>query len=134
MSRSLKEPVTLTNEVLVLAGASRIVFALVNPLISFVGLRLRFFASCSMRRESRIAEAAGSISQISAMIFRAFSRVRIAIIELGGICGIIVSMYNPYREIRCAGSMSKLGAIWTDVASSLKNWSRLLEIWECRSK
>ena len=86
------------NELVVLAGASRIVFALVSPLINFVGLKDRFFASCSIRIESKMAEAAGSISHISAMIFRAFSSVLIATVELEGICGIMVSMRYRFEK------------------------------------
>lgn len=90
-SLSRSDPV-MWKEVVFLAGASRIVFARVRPLISLVGLSERFLASCSIRNESRIVEAAGSISQISAIILRAFSKVRIAMVEVGGICGIMVSM------------------------------------------
>lgn len=93
-SRSREEPDIAANvlAVVVFAEASRTVLALVKPEISLVGERERFLVSCSIRKESRIADAAGSISQISAMILRAFSRVRIAIVFEGGICGIMVSM------------------------------------------
>jgi hypothetical protein len=39
-----------------------------------------------------MADAAGSISQISAMIFRAFSKVRIAMVDVEGMDGIMLSM------------------------------------------
>ena len=78
------------------AGASRTeLLERVRLESSFVGEYARLLVSCSTRSESRMADAAGSISHISAMILRAFSSVRIAIVEVGGMCGSMVSMYSP---------------------------------------
>ena len=87
MSRSLRLPITVDETVaeLVVAGASRMVpFERVRPARSLTGESGRRRTSCSIVKPSRMVDAAGSISQISAMILRAFSKVRIAIVEACG--------------------------------------------------